>query len=296
MKRQRIDIFRRSGTRRLVRVPCCFVALAAILAGLPAGYTDDQTVLDWAFKKPDLVLELGKELKEISGLDVDAGGNLIAHNDEQAKSILLSRVDGQVLETFEFKHGNRPILGDFEGIARVDDMTWLINSHGFLFRSKPGSDEVAVYNTGLEGICEVEGLAYWPARNAHVIACKTMRTKEFGKKAALFLWSLEHHSLDRVPVTISFKKLKKRFGIKSFHPSAVAISADGTQLLVLSSSTTALAILSADGDLLHAQKLKAKRHPQPEGLTLLPDGTLVIADEAQKGPATLTLYRSTETR
>jgi uncharacterized protein YjiK len=37
--------------------------------------------------------------------------------------------------------------------------------------------------------------------------------------------------------------------------------------------------------------LRAAVHPQPEGLTFLPDGTLLVASEGGNGAATLSAYR-----
>jgi uncharacterized protein YjiK len=47
-----------------------------------------------------------------------------------------------------------------------------------------------------------------------------------------------------------------------------------------------------EGQLVAARTLPlADRHPQPEGIELLADGRLVIADEGSRGRARLTLYR-----
>lgn len=284
----------RQRTSCLLRSICLVLVLGLGLA--PSGRADDNPDFDWDLKKPLSAYELGDHLREVSGLALDASGYLVANNDELGKSYLVSPVDGSTSKSYEFKAGDRPILGDFEGIAQDGAMTWLINSQGILFRATQGNARINIFDTGLEALCEVEGLALWRLKQSLVIACKKNRTKRFGRHATLFLWSLDAHSLDPVPLTINRKALKKRFGIKDFHPSGIAVSRDGSRLLVLSSRRPALAILDAEGELIDARKLKRKYHRQPEGIALLPDGTLVIADEGKSRNAMLTLYRRTKTR
>lgn len=271
------------------------IGFAVWLVLAPPGYARDK-VDDQAFGKPDVVLALIKPLKEVSGLAVSATGDLIAHNDELAKTWHISTVDGAILKSLEFKHVGRSFLGDFEGVARVGEATWMINSRGYLFRTIPNEDFVAVYDTRLGRKCEVEGLAWWRQRNALLIACKRTSGKKLKGKAVLFTWSLETHTPERGRITIDLKVLKKTHGLKTFQPSGVAVSGDGSELFVLSSKVPAIAVLSADGDLLRVHKLKKKHHPQPEGIALLGDGTLVIADEGEKGPGTLSLYYAGKTR
>ena len=286
--------------RRAKRISRALKSLCAALAlGLTftaAGKASDTPDFGWDLKKPINTFVLGEHLHEVSGLALDASGYLVANNDELAKSYLVSPVDGSTLKSFEFKEGERSILGDFEGIAQDGAMTWLINSQGILFRATQGNARINIFDTGLETLCEVEGLALWRLKQSLVIACKKNRTKQFGRHATLFLWSLDTHSLNPVPLTISRKTLKKRFGIRKFHPSGIAVTRDGSRLMVLSSRRPALAILDTEGALVDARKLRRKYHRQPEGITLLPNGTLVIADEGKSGNATLGLYRRTETR
>jgi DNA-binding beta-propeller fold protein YncE len=279
---------------RALQPLCAALVLGVIFTS--CGKAFDTPSFDWDLKKPISAFKLGDHLHEVSGLALDASGYLVANNDELAKSYLVSPVDGSTLKSYEFKEGDRSILGDFEGIAQDGAMTWLINSDGFLFRATQGNARINIFDTGLQTLCEVEGLALWRLKQSLVIACKKNRTKQFGKNATVFLWSLGSHSLNPVPLTINRKTLKKRFGIKNFYPSGIAVSHDGSRLLVLSSRRPALAILDAQGALVDARKLRRKYHRQPEGITLLPNGTLVIADEGKSGEATLSLYRRTETR
>jgi len=49
------------------------------------------------------------------------------------------------------------------------------------------------------------------------------------------------------------------------------------------------------GKLLATKEFKRKDHPQPEGITFLPGGSLILADEGQGNRGTLTRYVRKET-
>jgi uncharacterized protein YjiK len=77
-------------------------------------------------------------------------------------------------------------------------------------------------------------------------------------------------------------------GVRRFRPSSIEVDPRSGRLLMLSANKSALAELSADGALLSARALD---HAQPEGVAVLPDGSLVIVDEAEdRGRSLLSIY------
>jgi uncharacterized protein YjiK len=78
-------------------------------------------------------------------------------------------------------------------------------------------------------------------------------------------------------------------GVRSFRPSSIEIDAGTGRIILLSANDNALAELSADGALIAARAL-SRAHPQPEGVTVLPDGALVIADEAGNARPLISRY------
>jgi hypothetical protein len=49
--------------------------------------------------------------------------------------------------------------------------------------------------------------------------------------------------------------------------------------------------VSAGGEVIAGARLRAREHPQAEGLALEPDGSLLMADEGGSGRGTLSVYR-----
>ncbi len=231
---------------------------------------------------PDAEWRLPDRLAEISGLAVTREGRLFGHDDERAIVYELNLANGGVIKRFAL--GDPAEAGDFEGMAASDDSLFLITSTGRLYAFVEGEDGAAVafeaYETGLAPICEAEGLAYNPAQDSLIIACKTVHARAMAGTVLLFSWSLRTHTLSQDPwISASEADVAAAAGVRGFHPSSVEIDAASGRVIVLAGSERAMAEFGPDGAILAARRL-GRAHPQPEGAAILPDGTLIIADEA----------------
>ena len=79
-------------------------------------------------------------------------------------------------------------------------------------------------------------------------------------------------------------------GERRFRPSSLDVDTRSGRLLLLSAGDAALAELNTQGAVMSARSLEGA-HQQPEGVAVLPNGALVIADEAgERGSAMLSIY------
>jgi len=159
-----------------------------------------------------------------------------------------------------------------------------------LYRFNEGADEDHVssekFDSGLADIGEVEGLAYLPAEDGLILACKEHHARAMRDTVSLYLWRFSGAATPWR--SIPEAEIAAAAGVKRFRPSSIDVDARSGRLLVLSAQKSALAELSADGVLLCARALD---HEQPEGIAVLPDGALVITDEAEDGGrALLSIY------
>jgi hypothetical protein len=187
------------------------------------------------------------------------------------------------------------VPGDFEGIAVAGERFFLISSTGDLveFREGSGGSSVGyqVHPLGLGRLCEMEGLAFEESGNALLLPCKTPRTGKFKDYLVVFSVPLDSLSPDPEPrVLLPLRDLDSAGLGKNFHPSSIVVHPESGSLILAAAREEALVELSPEGEILATKELKRKRHPQPEGMTFLPDGSLVIADEGQGGRGTLTRY------
>lgn len=80
-------------------------------------------------------------------------------------------------------------------------------------------------------------------------------------------------------------------GKKHVNPSGITIDSTTGNRIVVAAKQRAVFELSRDGRLIDViMQLDGKRHRQAEGIALTADGRLLIADEANKGPARLAVY------
>jgi len=226
-------------------------------------------------------------LREVSGLAVLPDGRLLAHDDERGLVSILDGRSGKRLAQFSL--GPRMPRDDFEGIALLGDRLFLSTSGGRLYETRVGRDgeEVPyhVHDTGLGSLCEMEGLGADPETGTLLLPCKEPRTSELRGRTVVFAWSADRSGLEG----IRFRAQESRLHIdkvNTFRPSAIELLPAGG-LLLLSGADRAIAHVVPPGVVRCVRRLDS-RHGQPEGLAMLPDGRLAIADEGS--PARLTFY------
>jgi uncharacterized protein YjiK len=255
---------------------------------------------------PSAQLRLPAELREISGLAVHADGRVFAHGDEEGTVYQLDPSSGQVTKRFALAaRGDEPdlgkksradgVAGDFEDIAIVGDRFFLVSSNGVLLEFGDGADGAAVpyqsHPTGLEQVCEVEGLTHDPSTESLLLLCKTMREKSERQQVTIYSWSLADRLREETPrLSVPWSALARVTGADGFNGSALALVPGGRSLLMVAGPQQLFAEIASDGAPLLGGSMDKGLHPQPEGLAFLPDGGLLVASEGGKGEAVLARY------
>lgn len=256
------------------------------------------------YASPKLIGELPAELDEISGLSLAPGHRkeLLAVQDEQGKIFRINAKTGGLLWAVNFWKD-----GDYEAIEAVGDDVWVAKSTGTLYHvtnaGKP-SQNVEKYNSFLSGENDVEGLAYDPARNRLLLACKKDAKDDGNDKNGRYIYAfdLATKTLGQNPVYAIEREAVKNFLAKcektteheklcdffitrdeyDLAPSAIAVHPKTGQLFITSSVGKVLMVLNPDGQIDHLQRLNKKLFAQPEGMAFEPDGTLYISTEKKK--------------
>lgn len=265
--------------------------LAALLLALfPGRLQDPPTVLDRCpvDRRPAAQWTLPGRLREISGLARLASGELVAHNDERVRVTVLDPKTGAALRSFDLQGEPRD---DIEGIATGDGILYLMNSSGRVYVTRVGQDGEKVpfttVDTGLGKLCELEGLAWDGRRKALLLPCKRPRTQALTGQLTLFVVPLAGEP-SRIEVPLA--DVARRTGLREIEPTAVEVDERTGHILVLSSGPRMLVELDHNGTLVAATELKKSRHPQPEGITILPDAILVSDEGTSGGSGTISVY------
>jgi uncharacterized protein YjiK len=251
--------------------------------------------------------KLPKKLQELSGLAMTNDGRLFGHNDEKAIIYQISLDDGSIIKSFSL--GEKTLKKDFEGIAIVDDLFYLVTSSGELYEFEEGENDSSVpyekYKTKLSSKNDVEGLCYDPATESLLLACKGDPGKNLKGNRAVYSFSLTKKKLEKNPrFVISIKDVKKMnesdftqklsdfFMINegSFAPSGIERHPERESFFIVSFHGRMIVEISSQGDIIKTILLDKKHHNQPEGITFSKNFSLIIGDEGGSDRAKITRY------
>lgn len=233
-----------------------------------------------------------RDLDELSGITITSDGRLLAHGDERAQVSEIDYRRGIVLK--QFVVGQPTIKADLEGIAMANDAVFLLASNGTLYEFREGNNGQRVgyitSDTRLGKECEFEGLAFDPAINSLLLACKNVELKHAKNDLVIYRWKLHGGGERLSKLTVSLEKILPAIGEKDLHPSDIAVDPTTGNYVLVASIEKALVEITPAGDVVFARKLMGQ-HDQPESIAITKDGILIIGDEAARRPAVITLYR-----
>lgn len=228
--------------------------------------------------------ELPNSLREASGLAMLNETQVLIHNDEKGFVYLVTLPEQRIDRLAVL--GEKRIKDDYEGIAIQDDRVYLVTSLGMLYKASGLNaatlDQTLVpeiIDTRFGEVCEIEGLAIEGDRL--LMPCKTPLTDEFTDQLVVFYYSIDDGATG-VHLAIS----EDQTGLKNPQPTAIEVTdshyyvISGNRLLTIDKTTSTVS----------RYKLPRKRHPQPEGIALMPDGSIIIVDDMRRGIGRLTRY------
>jgi hypothetical protein len=240
--------------------------------------------------------KLPGDLREVSGLALDAAGHLLAHEDERARVWRIALDGPQVIATYDL--GAPALRGDFEGIAWHDGRLYLVTSAGELLVAEPGDGGAGLayrrFDTGAGRWCEVEGLEYEPATEALLLACKTARSEAARGYLTVLRWSTATaRLLEAEAIRLPLSEVLPRLGIDDLNPSGIALVPGSGTLLLVAARQRVLVEITPAGELVTAVPLpRREAHRQAEGVVVTRAGDLVVADEGGDKRGRLSVYRA----
>lgn len=245
---------------------------------------------------PAARFRLPSALREVSGLAVRRGPDgrerLLAHDDERALVWALDPGTGAVLSRFAV--GEPVRRGDFEGIAAAaDGRVFLTTSDGVLYEFRVPAEGAAAearrVDTGFGAVCEIEGLASEPGERTLLFLCKHARERALRHRVALLRWALDEGAPGRPPRAV-LSEGRAAGGEARLRPADLARVPGASRYVFVDSRERRLVEITPEGEVVARARLSASRHRQPEGLAILANGSLAVADEGAGAEPTLTIY------
>jgi uncharacterized protein YjiK len=230
-------------------------------------------------------VNLPPELNEISG---------IIYSQKEQALYAIEDEDG-LLFKISLQGNAKPVSwrfgkeGDYEDLCFHDNRFYVLKSNGKITSFELQGNEVKdIQEFKLEekGNKEFESLYFDPGKNKLIMVCKDC---EGEKKSQLSGWSLDPASGKFEPVNYPESSDAKLH----FKPSAVAIRPETKELYILASVEKLLLVADPSGKIKNSYNLDPTLFKQPEGLTFLPSGQMIVSNEsANQGSATLLIYKN----
>jgi uncharacterized protein YjiK len=282
------------------------------------GATTDETSrlvvlpdLGYPIQNPSKTYTLPGSLAELSGMQ-SLGDSLLACVQDEKGSIFLYDLRQEAVVA-EIPWGED---GDYEGIAGNERLLWVLKSDGTLYRithfmagAAPtgATPQVKEISTTLASPCDAEGLCLMPDAKTLLIACKE------GMDGERIIWKfntekeelvsdpylrlqedqleeeLISSDLDKISLGLyKFLNVKGESGLLA--PSGLAFHPLSGELYILSAASKTLTILDKSGNVKGVQELPSQLFPQPESITFMSNGTMIIGNEGKGVAPTILLF------
>lgn len=283
----------------------CGAALLC-MASLPA-----LAALPWDLSSPDRRIELPAELQEISGIASAGPDRLACVQDEEGSIFILELSTSGIIARHPFGAG-----GDWEDLALSDTAAWVLRSDGMVFRvaqwnsARPSVD---FFRSGIpaadaESLCLLDGRVLMAPKSNLKASGASRKDRTVwsvylppdgsmpGAGAAEIILSVD---LDAATAFLAGggtspktkkKSARKKVPAISFRTSALTADGEG-RLYLLSAYDPFLIALDKTGAILAVERLDPLIFPKAEGLAILEDGSLAVANEGGSQKASILIFQ-----
>lgn len=265
--------------------------------------------INYNLASPDKIYILPPSLQEVSGITGSDASSIACVQDENGIIFIYDLLKEQIRKQYSFY-----LDGDYEGIAIADKTVYILRSDGRLFEVtgyESGKVKTVSYSTGIPAM-DNEGLCFDKNANRLLIAPKTRIEKKSGNKDERYIYAfdLKTKKLIEKPVFIfNVSELKNfandnrirlpkgsgRKGDKNetelnFTPTAIGINPVTSRLFLISAIEKLLFVFDMKGNIEFIEKLDSDLFIQPEGITFLNNGDMLISNEGQNKKPTIVRF------
>lgn len=295
----------------IVLLSClCSLFLLVVFYGYCSFNNQALAVFEYNLSKPTKSFVLPVALNEISGITALSQNEIACVQDEIETIFIYDLTKEAIIKEYPSK-----LVGDYEEIALVGNAMYLLRSDGVLIEhlnySKPSTEKIE-YALNLPSTNN-EGLCFDKRNNRLLIAAKSKAGKGNENKDIRLIYGFDLKSkiLSKEPIfklsvdkieekalamkitipTRTIKKTGKEVSDFNFRPSAISVHPFSHLIYILSSSDKLLLTMNEKGNIIHLFALDAVLFNKAEGITFLPNGDMLISNEAQKGKPTLLKFK-----
>ncbi|MBN2666186.1 MAG: SdiA-regulated domain-containing protein [Bacteroidales bacterium] len=262
----------------------------------------------YSLTAPDKVYSLPPSLHEISGITAVDAASVACVQDEHGMVFIYDLNKKSMTRQISFGSN-----GDYEGIARVNKALYILRSDEVLseivdFTS--AKSPINVYKTGIPGK-DAEGLCYDPKNNRLLIAPKEISSDKPSALNTRHIYGFNLASKTLIKGTVMDFDIKKveEFAVKNnikvpmkgkkgeekvpdinLKISAIGIHPLTYKLFAISGPERLLFVFDLKGNLESLERLDKDLFAQPEGITFMENGDMLISNEGAKGIPTIVRF------
>jgi uncharacterized protein YjiK len=241
--------------------------------------------------------ELPDILLEISGISFIGNDQFASVQDEAGVIFIYNTKENKIDRTVTFG-----AAGDYEGIAMVGRVAYVVRSDGNIFEVNnidTSSPKIQEFDTPLTAANNVEGITYDAKNNRLLLAIKGAETSAKDYKG-IYAFDLKTKKLAAEPIfklsltdpALPAQKSKKPGS--ALQPSELAVHPVTGHIYLTEAVNPQLFVLDTTGKIITRYKLDSQVFTQPEGLTFSPAGDLYISNEGKKSKGNILNVRIVE--
>ncbi|MEM1358829.1 MAG: SdiA-regulated domain-containing protein [Bacteroidota bacterium] len=265
-------------------------------------YVDPDYGFAFDFSRPDRIVDLPKNLQEISGLAPWYQDNeVVAVQDEDGELFVINTLNGKVTKSFKFGKDR-----DYEGIERIQDSLYVLERdgdiHQLVYREGVAEFDADKMETSFGYRNDTEGIGYDFRKHQLLIVPKEQELNPLNaddSRRGVYSYDLSANALDPAPayfidefeVGDAVYKTPKRYHLK---PSGVAVDPITGDIYVIASVGKILVVINRESEIKHIELLQEDIFTQPEGITFDAQGNLFISSEGRGGKAKLATFKRQE--
>ena len=285
------------------------ISVLVMGVGIPFSFCGNSHPMEgYDLTAPEKTYVLPDILHEISGLTDISETEIACVQDELGIVFIYDLEKSKVTEQIQFSEE-----GDYEGITMAGKDIYILRSDGQLIEIKNfrSSDRQVNYHKTDIPAKDNEGLGFDSKNKRLLIGCKSKvgKGKEFANHRAVYGFDLKDKKMSKKPVleiqlsdVIKFAKknnvelpTKTKKGVKKsalkLGISAIAIHPKSGDTYLLSAVDHLIIVLDRKNEIKQLRMLDEKKFPQAEGLTFLPDGTMLISNEGANQKPTIFSFK-----
>ena len=226
------------------------------------------------------VINLDAELSELSGIDLKSNANLFVAIEDESGVLYYIDQNGKTLKKEDFFKS-----GDYEGIAILNDTSFIVRSDGVIFKSylsSKGNHKVKKYLTPLTDNNDIEGLAVHHSKEKLILLCKKNislnETPRSNHEIGWYEWDLATETLSENPTILTLPSGWE------LNPSSLHYDTQDSLYYLLCSKPNLLLTIDPQYKIESMYQYDQNLLPQAEAITTVEDQIIIGSENKNNAP------------